>query len=73
MIIGGTITTRLSKKACKTYLRMVQSVQLTGTMPKIAQIEGSVIGFSKEDAQRLHHPHNDALVVSIRVGDYNMH
>ena len=21
----------------------------------------------------LHHPHDDALVVSVRVGDYNMH
>ena len=23
--------------------------------------------------RRLHHPHDDALVVSIRVGDYNVH
>ena len=42
-------------------------------MPKIAQREGPIIGFSEEDARRLHHPHDDALVVSIRVGDYNMH
>ena len=27
----------------------------------------------EEDARRLHHPHDDALVVSIRVGDYNVH
>ena len=25
------------------------------------------------DARRLHHPHNGALVVSIRIEDYNMH
>ena len=31
------------------------------------------IGFSEEDVRRLHHPHDDALVVSIRVGDYNVH
>ena len=55
------------------YLRMVQSVQLTGTVPKIARREGPVIGFSEEDARHLHHPHDDALVVSMRVGDYNMH
>ena len=73
MIIGGTTTTRSSKKAHKTYLRMVQNVQLMGTVPKIARTEGPVIGFSEEDAQRLHHPHEDALVVSIRVEDYNMH
>ena len=35
MIIGGTAATRSSKKACKTYLRMVQNVQLTGSVPKI--------------------------------------
>ena len=42
-------------------------------MPKIARTEGPVIGFLEEDAQRLHHPHDDTLAVSIRVGDYNMH
>ena len=39
----------------------------------MAQIDIPVIGFTKEVAQRLHHPHDDALVVSIRVGDYNTH
>ena len=73
MIIGGIAAAGSSKKARKTYLRMVQSVQLTGTVPKIARREGPVIGFSEEDARHLHHPHDDALVVSMRVGDYNMH
>ena len=44
-----------------------------GTIPKMARIDNPVIGFSEEDARRLHHPHDDALVVSLRVGDYNMH
>ena len=73
MIIGGIATAGSSKKARKTYLRMVQNVQLTGTVLKIARREGPIIGFSEEDARRLHHPHDDALVVSMRVGDYNMH
>ena len=34
MIVGGTAITGLSKKARKTYLRMVQNVQLTGYVPK---------------------------------------
>ena len=42
-------------------------------MPKITQREGPIIGFSEEDARHLHHPHDDALVVNVRVGDYNMH
>ena len=73
MIVGGTAGAGSSKKAHKTYLRMVQSVQLTGTVPKIAGREGPIIGFSEENARRLHHPHDDALVFSMRVGDYNMH
>ena len=52
---------------------MVQNVQLTGSIPKIARRESPIIGFSEDDTRRLHHPHNDALVVTIRVGDYNVH
>ena len=52
---------------------MVQNVQLTGSIPMIAQKESLIIGFSEEDARRLHHPHDDALVVSVWVGDYNVH
>ena len=73
MIVGGTAAAGSSRKARKTYLRMVQNVQQTGVVPKIARREGPVIGFSEEDARRLHHPYDDALVVSLRVGDYNMH
>ena len=52
---------------------MVQNVQLTGSVPKIAWRESQIIGFSEEDARRLHHPHDDAFVISVRVGDYNVH
>ena len=37
------------------------------------QTETLNIGFSEEDARCLHHLQDDALVVSIRVGDYNVH
>ena len=73
MTVGGTTTFGSPKKARKTYLRMVQNVQLMGTIPKMARIDNPDIRFSEEDARRLHHPHDDALVVSLRVGDYNMH
>ena len=73
MIIGGTTATRSSKKARKTYLKMVQNVQAMGSVPKIARRESLIIGFSEDGARRLHHPHDDALVVSLRVGDYNVH
>ena len=73
MIVGDITTVGCSKKARKTYLRMVHSVQLTGSVPKMPQIDNPIIGFSEDDARRLHHPHDDALVVSLRIGDYNMH
>ena len=73
MIIEGTTITRLSKKTRKTYLRMVQNVQLTDFVNKMPQIDNPIIGFSKEDARRLHNSHDNAFVVSLRVGDYNMH
>lgn len=50
---------------------MVQNIQLTGYVPKMARVENPVIGFTEEDARRLHHPYDNALMVSIRVGDYN--
>ena len=70
MITWGS-TSSSSKKARKAYLRMVQNIQLTGYTPKMAEVDNPIIGFTKEDVRRLHHPHDDALVVSIRVGDYN--
>ena len=39
----------------------------------MAQIDNPVIEFSKEDARRLYHLYDHALVVSIQVGDYNTH
>ena len=73
MIVGGAATSGWSKKSRKTYLRMVQNIQITSFIPKMAQIDNLVTEFSKEDALHLHHPHDDAFVVNIRVGDYNTH
>ena len=50
MIVGGTTAFGSSRKARKTYLRMVQSVQLIGFVLKMAQMDNSIVGFSKEDA-----------------------
>ena len=49
---------------------MVQNVQLTGSVPKIAWRESPIIGFSEEDTRHLH---DDALIISIWIKDYNMH
>ena len=73
MIVGGAAALGSSKIARKTYLRMVQNVYLTGFIPKMAQVNNHIIEFSEEDTQHLHHPHDDAFVISIRVRDYNTH
>ena len=39
----------------------------------MAQIDNPVIGFTEENFRCLHHLHDDALVVSIQIGDYNIH
>ena len=49
MIVGVTTTSSSSRKACKTYLRMVQNV--TSFVSKMAQIDNLVIGFTKEDTR----------------------
>ena len=72
MVVGSTTTSGSSKKARKTYLKMVQNVQLTSFVPKIARVDNPIIGFLEEDAQSLHHLHDDALV-NIPIGDYNTH
>ena len=71
MIVEGIVASGSSKKVCKTYLRMVQNVQLTSLVRKMAWIDNPNIEFLEEDARRLHHLHDDALIVSIWVGDYN--
>ena len=73
MNVGGTTAVGSSKNARKTYLRMVHNVQLTGSIPKMPRIDNPIIKFSGDNAWRLHHPHDDAFVVSLQIGDYNMH
>ena len=50
---------------------MAQNIQLIGYAPNMARVDNPVIGFTEEDARRLQHLHDDALVVNIQAGDYN--
>ena len=45
MIVEGTVAYGSSKKVCKTYLRMVQNVQLTSLVRKMAWIDNPNIEF----------------------------
>ena len=49
---------------------MVHSIQIMGRPSKLSRIDYPTIAFTKEDARRLHHPHDDALVITLLVADY---
>ena len=69
MIIGGGSTGQLSKSR-KMYLKVVQNVQLSGRSPKTRTTEEQAITFTDEDAARIHHPHDDAIVITLLIADY---
>ena len=69
VIVGGNTTAGSFKKARKTYLRMMQSVQIFGRPPKAMKVDNPTINFIEEDARRLHHPYDDALVISLSITD----
>ena len=71
VIIEGCTMADSSKKARKTYLQMMQSIQLTGCSPKLTWIYNPTIRFVKDDARRLHHPHDNALVINFSIADFN--
>lgn len=60
-----------SKKARKTYLHMVQSVQISKRPPKATKVDNPAISFIKENARQLHYPHDDALVISLSITNFN--
>ena len=69
VIIGGTSTGQ-SSKSRKTYLKAVQNVQLSGRSPKTNGVDNQAITFMDEDAGRIHHPHDDAIVITLLIADY---
>jgi len=65
--MAGT-STGSSSKAKKTYLRVVQTVQLTShplRMPKVDEP-----AFTNKNARRLHHPHDNAIVITLTIANY---
>ncbi|XP_023904369.1 uncharacterized protein LOC112016095 [Quercus suber] len=69
VIIGGT-STRQSSKSRKMYLKVVQNVQLSGRSPRTRGINDLAIMFTDEDVKRIHHTHDDAIVITLLIADY---
>ena len=61
---------RQSSKSKKTYLKVVQNVQLFGRSPRTSSMDEPAISFTDEDAERIHHPHDDAIVITLLIVDY---
>ena len=70
MIIGGGSIGQ-SSRSRKMYLKVVQNVQLSGRSPKTRTTEEQAITFTNEDAARIHHPHDDAIVITLLIVDYS--
>ena len=69
VITGGTSTGQ-SSKSIKTYLKVVQNVQLSGRSLRTRAIDEQAITFIDEDAEGVHHPHDDAIVITLLIADY---
>ena len=69
VIIGGSSTGQ-SSKSKKAYLKVVQSVQLSGRSPRARSTDKQAITFMVEDAERIHHPHDDAIIITLLIADY---
>ena len=70
MIIWGSYTGQ-SSRLKKTYLKVVQNVQLSGRSPKMRTPDEQAITFTDEDASRIHHPHDDAIVITLLIANYS--
>ncbi|KAK1356083.1 hypothetical protein POM88_049339 [Heracleum sosnowskyi] len=78
-IFGGPHIGGNGRNAMDRYVREAQHPPLTNVNhlserpPKLFKGEDIQIFFSEEDAKWVHHPHSDALVVSVRIGSRNVH
>ncbi|XP_065624076.1 uncharacterized protein LOC136065188 [Quercus suber] len=69
VIIGGNLAGQ-SSKSRKTYMKVVQNVQLSRRSPRTRTTEEQAITFMDEDADRVHHPRDDAIVITSLIADY---
>ena len=69
VIVVGTSTGQ-SSKSRKTYLKVVQNIQLLGRPPRTRGANKQTITFTDKDARKVHHPHDDAIIITLLITDY---
>ena len=61
-VIVGSTSIASSSRSRKTYLWVVQNVQLTSHPPRAPRMDEPSITFTDKDARRVHHPYDDQLL-----------
>ncbi|XP_065623492.1 uncharacterized protein LOC136064943 [Quercus suber] len=69
VIIGGTSEVQ-SSQSKKTYLKVVQNVQHFGRSPRTRETDEPTISFTNEEAEGIHHPRDDAIVITLLIAYY---
>ena len=69
MIVRGT-SIGSSSKAKKSYLQEVQNMQISGQPLRMIKEDEPTIIFTDEDARRMYHPHDNAIVITLIVANY---
>uniref|UniRef100_A0A2N9IA87 Integrase catalytic domain-containing protein n=1 Tax=Fagus sylvatica TaxID=28930 RepID=A0A2N9IA87_FAGSY len=71
VITGGVAAGGTSRSSRKAYARQTRNVLVTQKMDKKPRLEDLPITFAEEDARKVFHPHDDALVVTLEIAGYS--
>uniref|UniRef100_A0A2N9FJJ2 Uncharacterized protein n=1 Tax=Fagus sylvatica TaxID=28930 RepID=A0A2N9FJJ2_FAGSY len=71
MINGGMAARGTSRSSRKAYARQIHNVLVTQKANKTPRLEDLPITFTEEDARKVVHPHDDALVVTLEIAGYS--
>ena len=71
MITGGMVAGGTFCSSRKAYTRQIHNVLVTQKTDKKPRLEDLPITFTEEDARKVFHPHDDALVVTLKIVGYS--